>query len=180
VWTLDDCRYCCHVANGSKKNKVLRVSYTAPGEWWLDLFLPRDAMIIMNDSAAISCRRRMTVRVCMCARLSVYVGSRAPLSSKRPLLSLCVSVCLSVCLSVVVRCPRPFIHFRLTDLDETCVFCSWLRSFCEHFLLIYWLLNGMKVPPTDSDTAAMIQMEDIKFAFKFLIVWTGYCKQLHI
>ena len=48
-------------------------------------------------------------------RLSV--GSRAPLSSKRPLLSLRVSVCLFVCLSV--RSPRPFTHFRLTDLDET-------------------------------------------------------------
>jgi len=45
------------------------------------------------------------------------IGSRAPLSSKRPLLSLCVSVCLFVCLSV--RCPRPFTHFQLTDLDET-------------------------------------------------------------
>ena len=33
----------------------------------------------------------------------------------------CLSVCLSVCLFVChsVRCPRPFTHFRLTDLDET-------------------------------------------------------------
>ena len=46
--------------------------------------------------------------------LCLFVGSRAPLSSKRPLLSLYVSVCLSV----VVRCPRPFTHLRLTDLDE--------------------------------------------------------------
>ena len=41
------------------------------------------------------------------------VGLRAPLSSKRPLLSVEVSVCLSV------RCPLLFTHFRLTDLDET-------------------------------------------------------------
>jgi len=32
-------------------------------------------------------------------------------------LSVRLSVCLSVCHSV--RCPRPFTHFQLTDLDET-------------------------------------------------------------
>jgi len=30
---INDCRHCYHVANGSEYNKVLRVSYTAPGEW---------------------------------------------------------------------------------------------------------------------------------------------------
>ena len=56
-----------------------------------------------------------------CSSVVVVIGSRAPLSSKRPLLSVGVSVCLSVCLSVChsVRYPRPFTHFRLTDLDET-------------------------------------------------------------
>jgi len=39
--------------------------------------------------------------------MKLDIGSRAPLSLR---------VCLSVCLSV--RCPRPFTHFRLTDLDD--------------------------------------------------------------
>jgi len=50
---------------------------------------------------------------------NIIIGSRVPLSSKQPLLSLSVSVCLSVRLSVVVWCPRPFTHFWLTNLDET-------------------------------------------------------------
>jgi len=54
------------------------------------------------------------------ARFISSIGSHAPLSSMRPLLSVEVSVCLFVCRSV--RCPRPFTHFQLTDFDET-----WLK-----------------------------------------------------
>ena len=66
-------------------------------------------LVIENMSSQEICNLLLSCPV-LCLE---YIGSRAPLSSKRPFLSLYVSVCL------FVRCPRLFTHFRLTDLDET-------------------------------------------------------------
>ena len=53
--------------------------------------------------------------VCVCAYWFAHSAElKATLIISR---GVCLSVCLFVCHSV--RCPRPFTHFRLTDLDET-------------------------------------------------------------
>jgi len=90
---------------------------SADAEGLLDAPPIRNITLEKACNGGITCNDTQGYYSCCCLCVCLSVGSRALLSSKRPLLSLCVPVCLFVCL--FVRRPRPFTHFRLTDLDET-------------------------------------------------------------